>query len=376
MNLCIINPYLKMKKSIVYQIKFFITLFLLTLFSCNNESDIIDSKEQQIKDYELVSLKDYSTLTKTFKSQDKQDPFILKFKDEASFERTLKQLQQMTYEERILWMQNLEGFNSLQDLFEQALSDFDNVDETESSYMAFKQKYEQYLYFPMYKEDMGFYLPIIEEEKAILANLNGLVIVGEEIRNLKNIFNYSDLQTTGKAYYDLNNSMTLKATALVNSSTVSDFIGDEVDSGWFYDSDGDRKLRFKFGRKSNKQNINPIPPSTSGFNFRMYLKLEISFRKKTWLGWANYKSETNTNMKFFIEGREFTYNFHKKADSSHDWLDSNPLPWGITGNYDNGKPIYITPPISAEFRTEFRAFDGTPVIVWTCYLPEATFVEF
>ncbi len=45
-----------MKKSIVYQIKFFITLFLLTLFSCNNESDIIDSKEQQIKDYELVSL--------------------------------------------------------------------------------------------------------------------------------------------------------------------------------------------------------------------------------------------------------------------------------------------------------------------------------
>ena len=81
-------------------------------------------------------------------------------------------------------------------------------------------------------------------------------------------------------------------------------------------------------------------------------------------------------MKFFIEGREFTYNFYKEADSSHDWLDSNQLPWGITGNYDNGRPIYITPPISAEFRTEFRAFDGAPVIVWTCYLPEATFVEF
>ena len=32
-------------------------------------------------------------------------------------------------------------------------------------------------------------------------------------------------------------------------------------------------------------------------------------------------------------------------------------------------------PINAEFRTEFRAFDGTPVIIWNCYLPGATFVE-
>ena len=38
-----------MKKSIVYQIKFFITLFLLTLFSCNNESDIIDSMNNKLR---------------------------------------------------------------------------------------------------------------------------------------------------------------------------------------------------------------------------------------------------------------------------------------------------------------------------------------
>ena len=168
--------------------------------------------------------------------------------------------------------------------------------------------------------------------------------------------------------------MNLKAATLVNSGTASDFIGNEVASEWFYDSDRDRKLRFKFGRKSNKENINPTPKKPGG-NFKMNLKLEISFRKKTWLGWANYASVTNTNMKFIIDGSEITYNFYKNADSSHDWLDSNSLPWGITGNYDNGRPIYFTPPINAEFRTEFRAFDGTPVIIWNCYLPGATFVE-
>ena len=76
-----------------------------------------------------------------------------------------------------------------------------------------------------------------------------------------------------------------------------------------------------------KQRINPTPPANPGLKFEMNLKLEISFRKKTWLGWANYSSVTNTNMKFNIDGSEITYNFYKNADSSHDWLDSKSLPW-------------------------------------------------
>lgn len=283
----------------------------------------------------------------------------------------------MSKSERLAWNSTLEGFGSLQQIFEQAMIDAEEVDETEVSYMAFKEKYDKYLYFPMYKEDMGFYMPVADQEKAATVNSIGFVVIGNEVKCLRNIANYADLQATGQAYYDLDEIVSLRAAVTtVDSHNTDAFIGQEIDSGWFYDSDGDRKIRFKIGRKSNKQNINPVPPSTPPLRFKMNLKLEISFRKKTWLGWLNYSSATDTNMTFIINGTTHPYHHAEEGSSSHDWTCPDILPWETTGNIFNGiRDVFSTPAINATFNTQFRAFDGTPVIIWSCTLPAATFVE-
>ncbi|WP_080905134.1 DUF4848 domain-containing protein [Parabacteroides sp. Marseille-P3160] len=363
--------------------KFVLFVALISFLSCNNENEFVKPDIQQIKDFELVNLKDFTGTKSTLKTAVQQEQFVLRFKDEAAYEKVIGELQKMSKKERLIWGTNLEEFNSLQKIYEQAMKDIENVDETEVSYMTFKEKYDRYLYFPMYKEDMGFYIPMIEQEKAIIANADGLIIIGDEVKNLKNITSYSDLQITGQAYYTPGKMISTRATAY--GSINSDFIGEEIDSGWFKDKDGDRKLRFKIGRKSNKGNINPIPPDfsnpygTPGFNFKMNLKLEISFRKKTWLGWVNYSSETKTNMQFIIEGKTYVYIHNEEGASSHDWMDANSLPWGFSGQYaTDGHRLFYTNAIDASFSTFYRAFDtpdGSSIIRWSCTLPFTYFVE-
>lgn len=358
-----------------------ISLLALITFSCNNEDNLLLKPDvQQNNDFELVSLKDFVDTNLTLRSATTENQLILRFKDEAAYERTVEKLHEMSEEERLRWSTTLEGFNSLQEIFNQAMIDIDDVDETEASYMAFKEKYDQYLYFPMYKEDMGFYMPVVEQEKAAFVNSNGLVIIGNEVKSLKNITCYADLQKTGQAYYSPDEEVSTRAIISgVDSKTGSDFIGKEIDSGWFHDKDNDRKLRFKFGRKSNGKLINPTNTSP-GFQFKMHLKLEISFRKKTWIGWVNYSSKTVTTMIFRgSDNIPITKSHTEDGASSHDWKDSQSLTWGSTSDrLSNGAPVFYTQPISAEFKTDYRAFDGvdgTSIIKWNCYLPGATFVE-
>lgn len=358
-----------------------ISLLALITFSCNNEDNSL-SDMQQNNDFELVNLKDFADTSLTLRSATTENQLVLRFKDEAAYERTVEKLQGMSKEERLRWTTTLEGFNSLQEIFNQAMVDVDDVDETEASYMAFKEKYDQYLYFPMYKEDMGFYIPVVEQEKAAFINSNGLVIIDNEVKSLRNITCYADLQKTGQAYYSLDENISTRIS--VGANTCGDFIGEEIDSGWFQDKDNDRKLRFKFGRKGNKKNINPIPPSasnpyaTQGNQFEMKLKLEISFRKKTWIGWVNYSSETKTTMKFIINGKPYDYTHNESGNSSHDWTDKYALPYGLTGSYLGARPIFVTPVVSATFSTYYRAFDtidGTSIIKWNCTLPSVNFTE-
>jgi|GEM_PF-1571463 len=361
-----------------------IILFALIFYSCSSfEDDFVEKTDpNEIKDFELVNLNDFIDSNSTLRSATvRKNQIVIKFRDEIAYNKVIEELEGMSATERLAWTKKLEGFNSLQEIFEQAMTDVNDVDETEASYMAFKEKYDQYLYFPMYKEDMGFYMPIMVQENASVVNSDGLVIIGNEVKDLKDITGYQDLQATGQAYYNPDENISLRANVTsVTSGTADNFIGKEIDSGWFQDRDKDRKLRFKFGRKSNKDKINPIGPDTPGNRFAMNLKLEISFRKKTWMGWVNYSSETNTAIKITVGSAPVQqYTFKKSGSSSHDWKDSNTLPWGDTGDVLNGrKPVFGTPAVKGEFDTQFRGFDatnGTNIVSWSYTLPAATFVE-
>lgn len=352
------------KRRIIHFVLFSCALALFN--ACSNDDLDLKTQDNTSKienDFEVVNINDYiSGQTKTLKSssEDEISQTALRFKDEAAYEKTIAKLESMSEEERSQWYKTLEGFNSLQAVFEKAMVDVEDVDETEKSYMSFKTKYDKYLYFPMYEEDYGVYIPIIEQDIAPVANPDGLVIVGNEVRSLKNIINYSDLQQSGQAYYEPTSVQTkaLSPTANIRSQ----YLG-QASSGW--ERRGSRKLQIKFGRKSN-QVVAPSP-------FRLYLHMEVSFRKKTWIGWVNYSSITDTKVDYTISGVKYTYTLHKNNYSSHDWFDNKDLPFARAGATTNGIAVYSTPAISASFRSEFRGFDQP--YYWNCNLPEVLFTN-
>lgn len=359
----------------------------LTLFNaCSNDELDLKTQDNSIKeskDIEVVDINDYLTeQTRMLKSISNEEisQKALKFKDEGVFERTKAKLENMSEEERSQWFETLDGFNSLQAIFDKAMEDVEFVDETEESYMNFKAKYDKYLYFPMYEDDYGVYIPMINQETASVTNPDGLIIVGNEVRSLKDIVSYSDLQQSGQAYYDVIEESSEQTRMLkswnISGTNDSKHIGKEASSGWHRQNK--RKLKLNFGRRSNRKNINPLPPSypgdlpKPGGQFAMNLHLEVSFRKKTWIGWVNYSSITDTQMTIKYSGRIKTASLHKNNYSSHDWFDSEKLPWGTVG-VQNQRPVFQTPQIEANFVTNFRGFKNT--FRWTCILPTTYFTE-
>lgn len=361
----------------------------ICFFSCNDElpNNIVTPDLNPEPEFELVSIDSKSNSFSPVNSNEiafrssEQGEYSLRFKSMASLNDLIEKKEDDANSVLSLVKNRYPDFVSKLEIFNEAMEWADKyLDETEESYNKWKELYGEYLYFPEYKEDYGAYIPISDLSMAALANADGKIVIGDQIVDVKDVFSYEDLLSNGKdAYYTQEEVASMRSAAAGRIYNTSErFIGDEIDSGWFYDSDRDRKLRFKFGRQSNKKNINPImnDPFSPGMQFAMNFKLEISFRKKTWLGWSNYSSETKTDMEITVGGIKYTEKFYPKAgSSSHDWTSERRIAWKATGERQNGRPIYFTPAVAAVFNTQFRAFDGVPVIKWQCNLPGVNFME-
>jgi hypothetical protein len=177
------------------------------------------------------------------------------------------------------------------------------------------------------------------------------VIVGNEVRKVDNIASYEDLQESGQAYYTHNaeESNILLRNSVDNNiySIRKRYIGKEQDSGW--EKRGKRKLKLKFGLQGNKK-LAPNP-------FTLKLHLEVSFRKKTWIGWVNYSSKTTTTGTINVGGVQTSINFYKNGSSSHDWYSAPVTNWWRDVSSPNGIAYYRTPAISANLTTSFQGFD-------------------
>ncbi len=79
----------------------------------------------------------------------------------------------------------------------------------------------------------------------------------------------------------------------------------EYDSEW-RKKNGKRKLRVKVGIQGESDIRNGA---------RVRSHIEVSFRKKTWLGWANYSSYTS--IVFKCDRKD--YSSHRDGTSSHDY---------------------------------------------------------
>lgn len=319
-----------MRKSILFAI------VSLVMIACSNEDEMNLSSTVYEKDYEVVTLSD-NVQTKSSVGEDK----ILKFRDENAFQQTVAMLNSFSQSDFICWEQEA-GFESLRTLFDQAMEDAADLDQTPETYFAFKAKYDGSLYFPEYGEDYGAYLPVSRKELTCVLNKNGDVMVGNDVRNYRDIEDYVSLQLAGDAYYEMDQAD--KPTPLYYSN--GDYVDSQYDSGWTVIDD--RKLKLKIGRRIYDSD------RTTGY-FLMKLHYEISFRKKTALGWSNYSSETTTNTTVtFDNSQTQTFSQTEEGKSSHDHYFTDHKHSRIVISLGNGE--FRTTRINGSATISYRGF--------------------
>ncbi len=314
----------------------------MAITSCTNDLETTEgvSLGEQKKDIVLLY---ENSLTKS--SNDQSDN-ILQFKDRTVLDETISRLKKMTNEERLEWEKEM-NFISLNSIYEKALDEVTVMEGSAEDYYSLKDEYQNYLYFPEYKEDYGVYLPISDEEVASVLNKDGKVMIGDEVINMKDIFNYGDLQLTGNALYDLEIQPIL---------SNKDYIGNQYDSGW--SEFGSRKCKLKAGRRIMDVKKTEIA-----------LHIEISFRKKGVFGWMNYKETTQTTGNYSPQQGPVIQTFYQEESgrSSHDhYIARGSQNWWRQAI--NNK---IGTQIGGNFTVKYVGFNVTKNYVFN--LPETTF---
>lgn len=325
--------------------KVFYLLISVILMSCTGELETIPVNGEPIG--EVVDVQRVKVENTAQTKASSSDTYILKFRDRATFDRLVAQLSSGTKENAEAWENSL-GFVSLNTIFENAMREAETLDESEQAYKAFKAKYGESLYFPEYKEDYGAYLPVSNQQLAFVLNKNGEVLIGDEKVNFKDVTEYYQLQLTGEALYEADEN-----TPSFFLLTEKQYVGKQYDSGWRVNPDGDRKLKLKIGRR-----IYDVNPSTHYFTVKLHF--EISFRKKTWLGWSNYSSYTKTTATYYVHGRRMDFTQEEENKSSHDHY--------VTNSHDcpelqisQGNGEFATTRINGTVNIQFRGFPSIAV---------------
>lgn len=151
-------------------------------------------------------------------------------------------------------------FISLYDEYERAWDLSDEYYESEEKYQEFKKMFPG-LYFPEYKDDYSFFLPVRNEAVAKLLNNKGYVKIGNKVVDITDIKTPEDLLELGLLAPD-------------DAITYSVDHNTEFENNIPEQADGDRKFWL----------------NTYAGNF---VRMEANFRKKSAFGrWRNYKSKT------------------------------------------------------------------------------------
>lgn len=276
-------------------------LFLLT--SCGNE-DIPQKPEREIA-------KSENAMTRSVKTYP-----VLSFENQSAFDEAVNEIASLdSSEAELAWVkENYPEFESIQHVYSQALSEAENLDETEEAFTAFMDKYDA-LYFPLVGEDAGFYIPMSNLDAAFLVNPNCEVKIGGEIVNLKDISDYCQLFSLGRTYYNEGTPLLADTYTEFTFKPSMTKIGQTYESGWRYNADNDRKINLKIDRQLNE--ISPAPTYTVS---ESKLHIKVSFRKhmNDVVGWVNYSSKTTVVGSFKCGSEVISVNKDMSGTSSHD----------------------------------------------------------
>lgn len=362
-----------MKRTTFLTKLFFIFCFIL-LFSCSDNSIIDEINDERIDnelDIEVVKLS-ASKLKAAGNENVTEDEYALKFKDGETFQKTMDKLQEMSTEERLAWNEKLNNFTSVAQEYEIAMQEAESYYDRPGGYEEFKAKYNN-LYFPEEGDDYGAYIPLKNELEAFSTNENGRLIIGDEIINAETINSYDELLTSGRGMIEEAPSGIFDVDdkeSIIPSETGLKVAPDEQDrvyavymtpGAWFFEKRvmgdgqykhstgwrtyGSRKIKIDLKRETKTNHWLVVLPG----GFRLEWHLEVSFRKKGFLGiWYNYSSSTSTTVKidyFDSSGCSMNHSqimrLSESGTSSHDmWSEAYVIRYIKPDSYDSWNNVY------------------------------------
>lgn len=295
-------------------------------------------------------------------SANKENSSMLHFNSEKDYQQAIESLASLENKgQKDQWLKSKYGkFTSLKAVYDSAMIDAAKLDESKEAFVQYKDKYKKSLYFANYKDDCGAYLPVTNTDAAYLLNADGNVSIAGKVINKRDVDSYAKLQQAGVAMYD-NKFLALTRggwsyNILHHSTTAfqdkSNNVGEEFDSGWW--KQNKRKVRLKCGRKVLKGY------SLQGYTFVMKMHLEVSFRKKTWLGWANYSSVTET-VGEFEGGLNDVDTYRESGWSSHDFYKEV----SVEPFVENGRIFWYNAPIKGKLTVNYQGIGLLPSVEFT-----------
>ena len=326
-----------MKKSITFMLCTFL------FCACNNENLTEFSSSQN-------------------ESVNKENSSMLHFNSEKDYQQAIESLASLENKgQKDQWLKSKYGeFTSLKAVYDSAMIDAAKLDESKEAFVQYKNKYKKSLYFANYKDDCGAYLPVTNTDAAYLLNADGNVSIAGKVINKRDVDSYAKLQQASIAMYDNDYSTLTRAgwgykiiqhTVRVGENRSGN-VGEEFDSGWWIQNK--RKIRLKCGRKVEKGF------SLQGYRYTMKIHVEVSFRKKTWLGWANYASETETKAEF-EGGYNGTKVHRERAWSSHDFYQEIMFEPYFDGK---GHELWYNGPIEGKLTVNYRGIGLLPTVTF------------
>ena len=164
---------------------------IVSLLSCNSENEFIGSAQETIPDVEVSTMDMWVKETRSV-SEYLNMP-VLHFKDEQVYSETLRQLKNMTENERFTYFQQL-GFEGAYILWEQADRELDKIFDMESddSHLiqeminTYKDKYSDIFSFNTVDLfDVTPYFTFTDNDLSLLGNIKGYVVIGNSLKTKK-----------------------------------------------------------------------------------------------------------------------------------------------------------------------------------------------
>ncbi len=334
--------------------RLFAVMWLITaiaMTSCNNENldGFTLSQEDDSQSIEILGMKVVvEDKTLSFKNENELQDLIYKIKNQQapSTRLTGDAIDSLTTDKSPC----IDGFQSLYDIFVEAMKEAESYYNREGVYEEFKEKYAT-LYFPEYGDDYSAYLPISDPTLSKFLNREGKVIIGGVTVDMKDVSTYEQLKELGLTPPE-------EVVILSDNGIPLNTRAGNV----FFPGAPFQLLPDKTFQMNNRRIWVTLDDVTGDQIARTKTGFDICFRKKEFLGaWYNHWALTKTYAHIGSQGLRAIDDKMKDGYSSHN--HSFFLPKGVEISTPTNTPGYFKKDVYGEAQIYYDALKDYTFIV-------------